>query len=78
MCNCSWEIIEEFLSLGEFKRFCDWINSQLIEKTIIQVVVEDKYAGEYFEERWFKCKESNEVWRLVSPQSPFNGYWGPV
>ena len=78
MCNCNWEAIEEFSSPTEFKRFYDWINSQLEEGIIDQVSVEDTYAGEYFEEKWFKCKESGQIWRLVSPQVPFLGYWGAV
>lgn len=31
-----------------------------------------------FEEKWFKCKESDEVWRLVAPQAPFLGLWDRV
>ena len=78
MCNCNWETIEEFFSPGEFEKFSNWISSQLEEEIIEQVSVENTYAGEYFEEKWFKCKESGQVWRLVSPQAPFLGYWGAV
>lgn len=35
-------------------------------------------VGFGFEEKWFKCKESKEIWRLISPQVPFLGSWGPV
>jgi hypothetical protein len=35
-------------------------------------------VGFGFEEKWFKCKESNEVWRLVAPQAPFLGSWDVI
>jgi hypothetical protein len=35
-------------------------------------------VGFGFEEKWFKCKESNEVWRLVAPQAPFLGSWSLI
>lgn len=79
MCNCNWEIIEEFSSLAEFKRFCAWIESQLEKNVIEQISVKNSYAGEYFEEKWFKCKESGQVWRLVYPDPGyFPGVWEPV
>lgn len=44
----------------------------------LEVPVKSHYVGRYVDEKWFKCLESNEVWRLVFPQDPFHGYWGPV
>jgi len=78
MNQCHWDIIDEFTSPSEYQRFCTWIDKQLMEGLIEEVSVQDSYAGQYFEEKWFKCKESSDTWRLVAPQDPFHGYWGPV
>ena len=78
MSNCSWEIINEFTSLGEYMRFCTWLDDQVRNDAVDELSVKDSYAGPYFEERWFRCKTSGEIWRVVAPQDPFHGYWGPV
>ena len=76
--NCNWEEISEFQSYSEFKKFNDWIESQIIEGTALEVSVKDLYAIAGLEERWFQCISSKCVWRLVYPDGPFRGYWGAV
>lgn len=78
MSDCEWEAIEAFVSPSEFRRFNSWLQNQLACGMVEEVPVLDSYAGPYFEERWFACKASGEVWRLVAPQDPFHGYWGPI
>jgi hypothetical protein len=76
--NCNWEMIESFQSLGEFKRFTDWIESQVTEGIALEVPVKELYAAAGIKERWFQCLSSNSIWRLVYPDGPFHGYWGAV
>jgi hypothetical protein len=78
MSDCNWEVIEGFSSPREYERFSAWIIEQVKSGITEQTPVQDRYAGPGFEEKWFKCIVSNETWRLVSPQAPFQGYWGPI
>ena len=78
MNECGWEVIEGFTSPREFERFSAWVSGQVKSGMVTQVPVQENYAGSAFEERWFKCLASSDTWRLVSPQDPFHGYWGPV
>jgi len=75
---CNWEVIGEFSSLGEYRRFYAWIGDQVAHGLAEQVAVQDSYAGEMFDEKWFRCMQFGDVWRLVAPDGPFNGYWGAV
>lgn len=72
-----WEKISSFQSIGEFNRFQEWIYTQLKNEIVTEVPVAAYYASENFHERWFR-KASGEIWRLVEPDFPFLGYWGPV
>jgi hypothetical protein len=76
--NCNWEEIDGFQSYFEFKKFIEWIESQIIENMVSEIPVKDSYAGSGFNERWFQCLSSKSVWRLVYPDGPFHGYWGAV
>lgn len=78
MNSCNWEGIDAFSSPGEYRRFCTWIGDQVASGLAEQVAVQDSYAGEMFDEKWFRCKQSGDVWRLVAPDGPFHGYWGAV
>lgn len=76
--DCNWEAIDNFQSSSEFKRFTDWIESQISGGISVEVPVEDIYAVAGLTERWFQCVTSRCVWRLVYPDAPFHGYWGQV
>lgn len=78
MNECNWEVIEGFSSPKEYERFSAWITEQVKAGMVKEAPVQENYAGPGFEEKWFKCIASSETWRLVSPQDPFHGYWGPV
>lgn len=76
MNKCNWEVIDGFASPDEYRRFCTWIEGLINLGEVEQVLVEESYVGSGFEEKWFKCIASSEVWRLVAPQAPFRGYLG--
>ncbi len=80
MNSCNWETIHGFESLGEYRRFCAWlsmqVNDSLIESVPVTKTSRDLIFG--LEEHWYRCKASGEIWRLVAPQAPFRGLWGPV
>ncbi len=72
------EEINKFESMSEFRRFEQWIDKELMLDSAIEVPVLDFFAGKNFKERWFKFESIGEIWRLVYPDGPFNGYWGRV
>jgi hypothetical protein len=76
MNECNWEVIDGFSSPYEYERFIIWIDDQVKNGTVVQVPVMESYAGSAFEEKWFKCLSSSDIWRLVAPQAPFLGYNG--
>ncbi|RTL25776.1 MAG: hypothetical protein EKK47_22645 [Burkholderiales bacterium] len=76
---CSWDEIHGFSSLGEFNRFVEFIEEQVRKNEAAEVSVEPNYgAGEIFGGRWFKDRDSGQVWRLVPPDFPFKGLWERV
>ena len=78
--NCNWERINGFSSIGEYNRFVLWLESQVISGVIENIPVSNPSKDLIFgvEEAWFKCSESKEIWRLISPSFPFAGLWEPL
>ena len=76
-CICNFlEEINEFFSIGEFERFQRYLKRILNEGDLEEVQVKEYYSG--FEEHWYKCKDCQQVWRLVHPDFPFKGMWQKV
>ena len=76
-CICNvMEVIDGFKSIWEFERFQKYIEQLLKDGYIIETPVEQKYAG--FNEQWYKCKDCEQMWRLVHPDFPFKGLWDIV
>jgi len=79
MKNCNWEEIHGFYSPSEYKIFCLWLMGQVetgqVEEVEVSVFSADVPYG--VSERWFACKQSGEVWRLIAPEAPFRGAWEP-
>jgi hypothetical protein len=78
MNSCYWEVVNGFNSPGEFKRFYAWLSGQVDAGVVENIPVTEPTVIFGLEERWYRCKESGEIWQLVAPQAPFDGYWGPV
>ena len=80
MKNCNWEEIHGFKTPGEYRRFCIWLESQVITDMVEEIPVGQSKKRMPFgsNEKWFRCKGSGEVWRLVAPDSPFLGLWTAV
>lgn len=80
MNSCGWESIHGFESPREYARFCAWIAAQVDAGEFEQVPVSEPSSDLIFgvEERWYRCKTSGEVWRLVAPEPPFRGLWGEL
>ena len=74
---CDWEAIHGFESPGEYRRFCSWLAAQVNAGSVEEVPVtrpsDDLISG--LDEKWYRCKASGDVWRLVAPQAPFRGLW---
>jgi len=72
--KCHWEKIDRFRSSNEFKRFLVWIDEQEKNGFAERISVKKPYEGSLlFDERWYKCKKCNTIWRVVAPDPPFEG-----
>lgn len=79
MKKSSWETIDGFKSLGEFKRFLSWLQEQVAVGIAQEAPVASPYLGATaFQEKWYIHLESGERWRLVWPDGPFTGLFEPV
>ena len=80
MSSCNWEAIHGFDTPGEYRKFCVWLDLQVVAGMVENILVGDstKEVPSGSDEKWFKCKESGEVWRLVAPEAPFRGFWAEV
>lgn len=80
MSHCNWEAIHGFDTPGEYRRFCVWLESQVEDGLVESIPVGQSNEVIHFglDEKWFRCKKSGEVWRLVAPDSPFRGSWVEV
>jgi hypothetical protein len=76
--KCNWEAIHGFVSPGEFQRFCAWIENQVQSELAVEVEVNQNQLYFGNEQKWFKCKSSGEIWRLVAPEFPFRGLWAAI
>lgn len=80
MSHCNWEAIHGFDTPGEYRRFCLWLELQVEAGIVENISIGSSKMGipSGFDEKWFKCKESDEVWRLVAPDVLFPGLWAEV
>lgn len=77
MCNCNWEEIHGFQSLGEYKRLVKWIEAQL-QEGISEEFVRQADPSSGWADRWFRCKSSGAIWKLSCPDPGyFSGTWLP-
>jgi hypothetical protein len=74
-----WEEIRGFASLGEYKRFCTYIENKVTSGLARERNPDPNYnRGTIVGGRWFEDIETNEVWRLIAPDIPFRGLWERV
>lgn len=80
MNRCNWEAIHGFDTPGEYRRFCAWLEAQVTNGMVEKIPIGHSKKEVPFgaDERWFRCKESGEVWRLVAPDAPSRGFWTEV
>lgn len=82
-CKCGFlEEIQGFGSPYEFQRFQEYIVRQIEKNELIEIEllfsVEYKSGYGVNHTKWYQCLGCSEIWRLVEPDAPFYGYWGPV
>ena len=76
---CGWEEIRGFSSHGEYARFVNYIEQQVVRRYAEELVADPSYGkGLIYGGRWFKDGDSGQVWRLGPPDFPFTGLWEPV
>jgi hypothetical protein len=70
------EEIHGFTSPSEYTRFLKYIQSLIDSGEIEETEVEPDYGrGEIYGGRWFRYRDSCEIWRLIPPDVPFKGLW---
>jgi hypothetical protein len=76
---CNWEAIDRFNSLAHYEEFLRWITGQIAEGRAQAVPMDPAKAwGTAWDEHWYECLASNDVWRLVGPDPPFRGIFKKV
>jgi hypothetical protein len=74
-----WEEIHGFSSPGEYKRFVQYLERQVIAGTATELPADPLYGrGMIYGGRWFQDNETATIWRLLPPDPPFLGLWEPV
>ncbi|VVH56528.1 hypothetical protein [bacterium endosymbiont of Bathymodiolus sp. 5 South] len=77
--HSTWEEINSFQSMSEYKRFVIYIEKQVEKQYAVEIEVCQNYKkNEIYGGRWFKDLEAKEIWRLVEPDFPFRGHWEKV
>lgn len=80
MTGCEWEPIHGFNSPAEYRRFCTWLELQIQSKLVEEIPIDQAKSKMAFgfDEKWFKCLSTGDVWSRVAPEAPFRGLWDVV
>ena len=74
-----WEEIHGFTTPGEYKRFVQYLEEQVVAGVAKELPAAPLYRkGMIYGGRWFQDIETGAIWRLVQPDPPFRGLWEPV
>ncbi len=77
--DCDWEQVDSFRSLKEYERLLGRIREQVRSGLVEAVELDPKKRwGTSFDERWYKCRQHGDVWRLVAPDPPFKGIFKAI
>lgn len=69
-----WRVVREFASLADYNDLLARLEQDVREGGAQSVPVDRPYSGStLWDERWFKNRDTAEVWRLVAPDPPFRG-----
>jgi hypothetical protein len=76
---CDWTPVDRFESLAHYEDFLAGIAKQVSQGSAKVVPVDPAKAwGSAWDEHWYQCLPSNEIWRLVSPEPPFRGIFKKI
>jgi hypothetical protein len=73
--------INKFESFSEYRRFVKYIADRISENEIEEIEPKEYFSGrvEGLEnDRWFKDKSSDDIWRLIPPDFPFQVFFRKV
>ena len=77
--NCGWGRVDGFGSLAEYEQIRDSISQQIRDGHADERRVAKAYSGlKTIDERWFRCKATGDIWRLIAPDPPFPGIFQKV
>jgi hypothetical protein len=70
-----WEDGREFRSFADYERFRSALNEAISLGKVEEVIVGRKIMDR---EQWVRHPARDEIWRMIEPDAPYHGYWGPV
>ena len=77
--GCGWQPVVHFGSLQEYEDLLKSIGAQVASGAASDKALDSTRAwGSAWDEKWFQCVETGEVWRLVGPDPPFRGIFKPL
>ena len=77
--GCGWAPVDGFESFADYERLRGLINDQIKAGIADERRVGKRYSGlETLDERWYRCKVTSQIWRLIAPDPPFQGIFEKV
>ena len=72
--GCGWTAVDGFESFADYEMVRASINDQIKAGLVDERRVGKPYSGlETLDERWYKCRATGQIWRLIAPDPPFQG-----
>lgn len=76
-CACNvFEEIDSFRSIVEYKRFLKYLDEFVKSNDVEEIHTED--PSQFYDEKYYRCKQCNQKWTLAIPDFPFKGFWKRV
>jgi hypothetical protein len=76
--GCDWDIVDAFQSDDQYERLLGWLTEQVRAGAAREEPVKKRYSGVEWDEHWYRCLSTRDVWRLIAPDPPFKGLFKPV
>jgi len=77
--TCGWQVVDGFKSLADYESLRDSVREQVRLGQADERRVAKPYSGlKTIDERWYKCKATGEIWRMIAPDPPFPGIFEKV
>ena len=68
-----WKAIEGFNSDDEYAEVRSLLSDHVRSGLAREEPVKKPYSGVDWDEHWFRCLATKQMWRLIAPDPPFKG-----